>query len=490
MTIKNDACSENFIKDEKILKIIRERLTVREDEKKEHGEVFTPPELVCEMLNTLPSSVWSNKDLKWLDPANGIGNYPVIVYYKLMEGLKKEIPDDKKRSKHIIENMLYMVELNPVNVRVCKKIFKMIDKDANPNIIQANFLQDKWENKWGNNHNGLSNFDVIMGNPPYNKNGTGKGGGVFWKEFVFHGLEHLNKDGLLLYIHPSGWRKPVGKRASAGDVWEIFKKYCLHFVKMSDIKIPNFPNVDYYVLQKSEKQCNTHIISEFNGIKSNERLDISELPFIPHFLNEHVLSVIKKLFSKSGERFEIVRNQNFKPTKEDETKSGVPHTYYYVPDSKNYKLVFKKYEDGKKPEYINKSKVVMTYKAGKKKAHLYPVYYSKEMGSSANTMYQEISRDDNKENIISLFNSNLIHFLLKITQYSEAPNYINEFKILNMIGKPNTGSLKTDEDIYKYYGITKDEQQLIEEIVEEKPKSKTIKKSKNENKSKVNIPHN
>ena len=32
-------------------------------------------ELVCEMLEQLPPSVWKNKDLKWLDPANGIGNF-------------------------------------------------------------------------------------------------------------------------------------------------------------------------------------------------------------------------------------------------------------------------------------------------------------------------------------------------------------------------------------------------------------------------------
>ena len=63
-------------------------------------------------------NVWKNPRLKWLDPANGIGNFPVVAYYKLMESLKSELPSDKQRSRHIIENMLYMVELNPVNVRV------------------------------------------------------------------------------------------------------------------------------------------------------------------------------------------------------------------------------------------------------------------------------------------------------------------------------------------------------------------------------------
>jgi hypothetical protein len=32
-----------------------------------------------------------------------------------MDGLKKWEPNEKKRSKHIIENMLYMVELNKKN---------------------------------------------------------------------------------------------------------------------------------------------------------------------------------------------------------------------------------------------------------------------------------------------------------------------------------------------------------------------------------------
>ena len=39
-----------------------------------------------------------------------------------METLKYKISDDKQRSKHIIENMLYMVELNSTNFQVCKKI--------------------------------------------------------------------------------------------------------------------------------------------------------------------------------------------------------------------------------------------------------------------------------------------------------------------------------------------------------------------------------
>ncbi|MFW6243434.1 MAG: hypothetical protein ACOC2W_04675 [bacterium] len=80
--------------------------------KKKYGEVLTPVKLVNEMLDTLPKDVWSNPDLKWLDPASGRNAiFPIQVYKRLMEGLKDWEKDNKKRSEHIWENMLYMVEI-------------------------------------------------------------------------------------------------------------------------------------------------------------------------------------------------------------------------------------------------------------------------------------------------------------------------------------------------------------------------------------------
>ena len=67
-------------KNEKVLEIVRKYLTPKDTERKLFGEIFTPLELVCDMLSKLPVNVWTNKNLKWLDPANGITLLDSIIF--------------------------------------------------------------------------------------------------------------------------------------------------------------------------------------------------------------------------------------------------------------------------------------------------------------------------------------------------------------------------------------------------------------------------
>jgi len=71
---------------DKLLEFINGELKPKEKEKKEHGEVFTPLLLVNEMLDKLDEgyikehgkSIFTEDGFKWLDPAVGIGNFPII----------------------------------------------------------------------------------------------------------------------------------------------------------------------------------------------------------------------------------------------------------------------------------------------------------------------------------------------------------------------------------------------------------------------------
>ena len=143
--------------DAEISEFIKDQLPVKKLEKDKYGEVFTDPVLINKMLDLFPKNIWTNPTSKWLDPSTGTGFFMIIVYKRLMDGLKKWEPNEKKRSMHIIEEMLYMVELNKTNCNLCKSIF-----GANVRLICGDFLsQFKFPDC-----DDIS-FDVILGNPPF-----------------------------------------------------------------------------------------------------------------------------------------------------------------------------------------------------------------------------------------------------------------------------------------------------------------------------------
>lgn len=106
---------------------------------KEFGEVTTPISLVEEMLDTLPKEVWLDPNKTWLDPCAGTGIFPAAIVTRLMKTLVEFEPDENKRYKHIMENMIYVYELQGKNVIIYKSIFDR-NNELNLNIINGSFL--------------------------------------------------------------------------------------------------------------------------------------------------------------------------------------------------------------------------------------------------------------------------------------------------------------------------------------------------------------
>ena len=59
---------------------IIQKLTVDKTNKALYGEIHSPFSLIEEMTNILPKDVFSNKDLRWLDPGCGRGYFSIYVY--------------------------------------------------------------------------------------------------------------------------------------------------------------------------------------------------------------------------------------------------------------------------------------------------------------------------------------------------------------------------------------------------------------------------
>lgn len=93
----------------------------------EHGEVFTPVELINQMCDSLPKDFWYDKNKTWFDPCAGKGNMPAVLVERLMETLSIEIGDVSKRYAHIMENMIYMCEFQRESAEMIKEIFNPND---------------------------------------------------------------------------------------------------------------------------------------------------------------------------------------------------------------------------------------------------------------------------------------------------------------------------------------------------------------------------
>lgn len=281
-------------------------LPVREDEKNQFGEVFTPEKLIDEMLDKLPPEVWTDPTKKWLDPAAGFGNFFMKVYTRLMKSLEHVIPEPAQRRRYILTQMLYMVEYNPEScTRIRENPMFAVDGTEGVNLVCGSFL-DPLSPAFG-----TTAFDVIVGNPPFNADQTHegkKGGGAnLWPHFVDKSLRsHLLKpDGFLLFVHPALWRKPPSPSTPT-----LFK-LMTHENHMLYLEIHNKPDgkrvfgvqtrYDFYVIQKRKRipGVSTTFIKDQYG-QEHPSFDLSRWYFLPN----HSYDVIEQLLRRPDDTSE------------------------------------------------------------------------------------------------------------------------------------------------------------------------------------------
>lgn len=112
----------------------------KEEKKKQFGEVFTPPELVNQMLDQLPKEIWSDPTKTWLDNSCGEGAFLLQVKRRLMEGLAEWEPDPVKREQHILNNQIFGVELQTDNWQRCRQLLGLTPTGNDGNIVNTDAL--------------------------------------------------------------------------------------------------------------------------------------------------------------------------------------------------------------------------------------------------------------------------------------------------------------------------------------------------------------
>ena len=281
---------KNVNNSKELSKLIDKYLIPHELEKKQNAEVSTPFQLRQEMLDTVTRygdcNFWKTPK-KVFEPCAGKGGFLLDVIDRFMVGLEDEEKDSEKRYKLIVEECLYWSELNPVNVFICKLLLDPYGK-YQLNYHEGNTLEldigKKWEGRVG------EGFDLVVGNPPYQKNNGNKGkGNTLWNLFVKMSISSTKTIGYICLVHPKGWRQIDN---STGKL--LLSKQLL-YLNMNDCKSGQkifgcSTDYDFYLLQNTSIYKET-IINDYLDIEYKWKFK-GTTKFIPNHSLEEVFNII------------------------------------------------------------------------------------------------------------------------------------------------------------------------------------------------------
>lgn len=217
--------------------------------------MYTPISICRDMVNLIPDDVF-NKDAKFLDIACKSGRFLREIMYRLMESKQMqsgsaEGRDEKKynlaieseRKEYILREQLFGLSLNDTVVNIARRnLYGTLDSGIDNIVVLKENIRKTLKEKFGN-----MQFDVVVGNPPYNKD--------IYLDFVTFGHDLARKYDC--WITPAKWQ------AKGGQKNEDFRKNIVPYMS----KIVYYPNcsdvfligeqsgIAYYISDK--KVCNT-----------------------------------------------------------------------------------------------------------------------------------------------------------------------------------------------------------------------------------------
>jgi len=432
-----------------LLELINECLKPKKIEKKKFGEVFTPMSFINnDMLGDLEvyykekynKNIFEEENLKWGDTTAGMGNFPIAIYYKLMEGLKNKIPNEKDRKKHILENMLFMAEYNKKNCFIVKQIFNM-NNEFKINLYEGDSLQLDIQKEFG-----ISKFDIVIGNPPYNEE-TNKRGELppLYHKFVDYYIEKCN---LLCFVIPSRWFS--GGKGLDGFRKNMLERTDIVYMKHIDDACKIFGNsveikggVNYFLKDSRHNgNCN------FNG-------SITKLNNYDVFVDGKYQNIINNL-SKQVSLTTLYMGRYFKI----ETNSSL------LNDDKNGIKCFVSKQKGL-TKFVDINKITQDYKywkiitpTGSHKAYsgfgdIY-ILNDKEIHTTSYVQFK-VNGENEAKSLASYMRCRLPNFMLSLRKNSQL---ICE-STCKWIPLPPLNKEWTDDEVYKHFKLSEDDIKLI-----------------------------
>jgi site-specific DNA-methyltransferase (adenine-specific) len=488
-----------------------------------NDEVFTPPHVTNAVLDMLPADIWRDPNLRWLDPGCKTGVFPREIAKRLMIGLEDAIPDEGARLEHILKNMVFAIAITELtSLMATRTLYCSKDAGSEHSVVsmpssagnvwfgrvehsydkgrcaECGGTKEQLERDRRDNHaygfihgDGRQlieremdmKFDVIVGNPPYQMEADSGGQNItpLYDTFVEQ-AKTLNPRFISMII-PSRWMVG-GKRLDdfrANMLGDQRIRKLVDYAKMDAL----FPGVDfeggicYFLWDRDHAgRCDVTYIHDEVTVGPVERtLDAFDI-----FVRDpRALPILEKVLAKKGKPFsELVSTRDpFGPTlasnfagyrKNDKKQPG------------DYKLYMN--QGGSRVErWVDPEKVTKNHAAARKWKVLIANAYGErgvipaqvlgatiisEPRSVCTLTYLFIGPFDGKtecESVTSYLRTRFARFLVSLRKISQHTT----FGTYAWLPIQEWNHTWTDNELYRQYGITKEEQAYIAEMIREMP---------------------
>ena len=415
---------------EEMKKYYDETLNADKSTYKSSNDEPTPIACISEMISKVPIDLWGRSDLSILDPCCGNGNFSVPIIFELLKYHDK---------RTILEQIIEFNDINESRLENVRSVFCCETYELQ--ITNHDFIAFNSEKR----------YDLIVANPPYAKlleNGkrASKNHNLI-KDFIEKALSQLKPNGYLLFITPDNWMSYADRNVLIEIITSLQIIHLdIHSAKKYFKKIGS--SFTWYLIQNCAFYKNINVSGIWKKKEYVSSVISKQRKYIPLLYNQMVQNILSKTIDNTMlPKFEVKTSSDLhrytkadfiRDEKTDEFKYKLIHT----PSQTVYSSRPHKFQDG--------------YKLFISTTDKYSVFID-NCGMTQSIVFILCSSEDQAKKYLQILQHPLYVFINNICRWGN----FNNIRILQSFPVPSMDYSGNHEEIYSYFGITKEEIEYI-----------------------------